>query len=82
MTTIVFEFHGQLQRLAGGDEYRLSLATPATLAAALEQLAIARPELATALARCACAVGDRLLLRRERLDDGERIALLPPVAGG
>jgi molybdopterin synthase sulfur carrier subunit len=82
MPTITFEFHGQLLRLAGASELALPLAVPATLADALEQLAAARPELASALARCACAIGDRLVLRKETLHGGERIALLPPVAGG
>ena len=30
----------------------------------------------------AVAMGDRLLLRTEALEDGMRLALLPPVAGG
>ncbi|WP_043113450.1 MoaD/ThiS family protein [Solimonas soli] len=82
MSTITFEFHGQLLRLAGVSEWALPLAVPATLADVLDQLAAARPELAAALVRCACAIGDRLVLRREPLHGGERIALLPPVAGG
>jgi len=82
MSTITFELHGQLARLAGATELQLPLAASATLAEALDQLAAARPELASALGRCACAIGDRLVLRREPLAGGERIALLPPVAGG
>ena len=82
MTTITFEFHGQLLRLAGAAELALPLVAPASLADALDALAAARPELAPALGRCACAIGDRLVLRREPLRGGERIALLPPVAGG
>ncbi|MFT4047633.1 MAG: MoaD/ThiS family protein [Solimonas sp.] len=82
MSTVTFEFHGQLLRLAGAAELALPLAAPATLADALERLSATRPELAAALVRCACAIGDRLVLRREPLRGGERIALLPPVAGG
>ena len=80
---ITFEFHGVLQRLAGASEYVLSLdpASP-SVADALSALAVARPELAASLGRCACAIDDRLLLRRDTLHGDERIALLPPVAGG
>lgn len=80
--TLTFEFHGQLLRLSGVAEQQLSNAAPMTLEAALAQLAELRPELTTALGRCACAIGDRLILRRELLSDDARIALLPPVAGG
>jgi molybdopterin synthase sulfur carrier subunit len=82
MSLITFEFHGQLRRLAGAATQAVSVPSPATLAAALDALAVARPELAAALARCACAIGDRLVLRRDALQGGETIALLPPVAGG
>lgn len=79
---LTFEFHGQLLRLSGVTEQQLAPTAPLTLEAALAQLAEARPELTAALGRCACAVGDRLILRRELLHDDTRIALLPPVAGG
>ena len=82
MPTITFEFHGQLLRLAGVSELALPFTGSGTLADVLERLAVERPELAGALARCACAIGDRLVLRKETLHGGERIALLPPVAGG
>jgi molybdopterin synthase sulfur carrier subunit len=82
MPTITFEFHGQLLRLAGAGEYAMTLAQTTTVGDALAQLAGERPELAGALARCACAIGDRLALRRETLHGDERLALLPPVAGG
>lgn len=82
LSTITFEFHGRLLRSAGTGERAMPLPVPPTLAAALDALAAALPELAPELARCACAIGDRLILRRETLQGGERIALLPPVAGG
>ncbi|NGY03399.1 MoaD/ThiS family protein [Solimonas terrae] len=80
--TLTFEFHGQLLRLGGASEQRLPMSAPLTLDAALQALAELRPELAPVLARCACAIGDRLILRRELLQADTRIALLPPVAGG
>src|SRR3546814_13292605 len=78
--TLTFEFHGQLLRLSGAREQQLPVAAPLTLQAALDQLAESRPELAAVLGRCACAIGDRLILRRELLQADTRIALLPPAA--
>ncbi|HET8881004.1 MAG TPA: MoaD/ThiS family protein [Solimonas sp.] len=82
MFKITFEFHGQLLRLAGAETRTLSFDAPVSLAEALSQLGEDVPELDAMLARCACAIGERLVLRRERLDADCRIALLPPVGGG
>ena len=48
----------------------------------LDALADAIPALGEYLETTAVAQGDRLLLRTEELEDGTRLALLPPVAGG
>ena len=80
--SITFEFHGRLLRSAGSSERRVAVNAPLSLADALNVLVQELPQLEPELARCACALGDRLLLRREALAGGERIALLPPVAGG
>lgn len=79
---ITFEFHGVLRRQAGAAERSLKIPDGATLAAALQTLAAEQPEIAELLPRCACAEGERMLLRREVLAGVQRIALLPPVAGG
>ena len=82
MSTLTFEFHGRLLRSAGSAERSITVSAPLSLAEALAALLRELPQLEPELARCACALGDRLLLRREQLAGGERIALLPPVAGG
>lgn len=82
VSTITFEFHGRLLRSTGSTERALVVTTPLSLSEALVALQRELPQLETELARCACAIGDRLMLRREALSGGERIALLPPVAGG
>ena len=80
---ITFEFWGALRRAAGGDERTLALPTGASsVADALEALAHAIPALGEFLESTAVAQADRLLLRTESLEDGMRLALLPPVAGG
>lgn len=80
--TLTFEFHGQLLRLAGGSERALTFDTPPLLRDALTQLSLECPEIAAVLVRCACALGDRLVLRGETLREDGRLALLPPVGGG
>src|SRR3546814_11271439 len=89
--TLTFEFHGQLLRLSGAREQQLPVAAPLTLQAALDQLAESRPELAAVLGRCACAIGDRLILRREllqadkdrkRVVEGKRVSVSVDMGGG
>lgn len=80
---VIFEMFGLLERLAGARE--LPLALPAhcrTVADALAVLGQSQPALRDPLERCACAVGDALVLRDAALAPGMRLALLPPVAGG
>jgi molybdopterin converting factor small subunit len=80
---ITFEFWGALRRAAGGDERTLALPTGASsVADALEALADAIPALGEHLENTAVALADRLLLRNEPIEDGMRLSLLPPVAGG
>lgn len=80
---VTFEFWGALRRAAGGDERTLQLpAGELSVADALEALATAIPALGEHIDNTAVAQGDRLLLRTEAVEDGMRLALLPPVAGG
>jgi sulfur-carrier protein len=79
---IRFEMLGVLQRLAGAEIVALDLQRSVTIADALEELALHRPELREELARCAVASGDAIVLRRECVTPGATLALLPPVAGG
>lgn len=80
---VTFEFWGALRRAAGSDERSLVLpAGAADVGDALAALAAALPALGDQLDNTAVALGDRLLLRTEPLEEGMRLALLPPVAGG
>lgn len=54
----------------------------ATVEDALNELAQRVPELSEYFFHSACAVGDAIVLRQQRLEPGTRLALLPPVAGG
>jgi len=80
---ITFEFWGALRRAAGDDERTLVLPAGAlTVEDALDALAAAVPALGEHLDNTAVAQADRLLLRTEAVEDGMRLSLLPPVAGG
>ena len=77
------EFWGPLERRAGTPSRDFEVKSPApTIADALLAVAAALPDVADALDRAAVACGERLLHRREPLEAGMRLALLPPVAGG
>lgn len=83
MKPIVFELFANLERLAGARECRIELPDDAaTVGDALARLALARPELAGSLERCACVSGDTIVRRADALPADGRLALLPPVAGG
>lgn len=93
MTDILhFELYGGLDRLVGQPRLQLAgLQAQTTLGEALQQLAQQYPALAERLERCACAVGDRLVPRQQRLNEifdpaaathHHTVALLPPVVGG
>lgn len=80
---VTFEFYGVLQRLAGAPQRAIEVdAAGAMIGAALERLAREVPALAGELERSACAVGDALVSRSDRLAGDLTIAVLPPVAGG
>jgi molybdopterin converting factor small subunit len=76
------DLFGVLVRLAGERSVALSVAPGVTIAEALALLASQRPELATLLPNCACAIGDTVVPRTRALTPGARVALLPPVSGG
>mgnify|MGYP005999972049 CR=1 FL=1 len=54
----------------------------ATVADVLEALAAELPDMVAHLPRTACARGDTLVPRDEPVDDGDHLALIPPVSGG
>jgi molybdopterin converting factor small subunit len=74
-------FWGVTRRLAGTDVLALELPEGATVAVAVERLAT-HGELSEALDRCAFAIGSTLVARSHVLDDGDQLAVLPPVSGG
>lgn len=78
---IEVSFWGVTRRLAGADALALELPEAATVAIAAERLA-EHGELASELDRCAFAIGSTLVARSHVLDEGDQLAVLPPVSGG
>lgn len=79
---VTIEFHGVLERLAGAASMSLQVTDNAVVADALETLARQKPNIAETIERSACAIGASLVARGDSLAQDDRLALLPPVAGG
>ena len=71
-----------LREKAGTAEIPLELDSGATVQAAVAALLQRRPELATWIARAACAVNLARVDQTAILQSGDELALLPPVSGG
>lgn len=78
---IEVQFWGVLRRLAGADHRSVDMPSGATVAQLAEALAV-DAALAAELERCAFARGATLVPRSGPLEDGDQIAVLPPVSGG
>ncbi|MEE2906570.1 MAG: MoaD/ThiS family protein [Planctomycetota bacterium] len=66
----------------GRREHTLNVTSGATVSDAWLALVKACPELKTLEDTIAFACNDRLVTRQAKLEDGDTLALLPPVSGG
>lgn len=81
--SVMFELVAALERQAGCHRLQVQVAgVGATVGDALLLLQHEYPELAGAIERCACAVGDAIVPRLTPLPQHAAIVLLPPVSGG
>lgn len=64
------------------DDFTLTVADGATVADALDELAMMSHELAELLPTCAVGVGDDIVARTHALQPGDEVSVLPPVNGG
>lgn len=71
-----------LAESAGTRSMALELAAGACVADALETLSARVPAVASRLPVLAVAVGDRYVARTAVLQEGDELALIPPVSGG
>jgi len=71
-----------LREAAGVDTLDIELPERATVADLLRELASTHEEIALQLAQCRVAVAQEFVGNDRVLDEGEEIALIPPVSGG
>jgi molybdopterin synthase sulfur carrier subunit len=80
--TITVKLFAILRDTAGVPELLLTLPDGTTVATAVQTLLVSHPTLAPFAARIACAVNLTRVARDTVLQDGDELALLPPVSGG
>lgn len=71
-----------LRDRAGTSEVTLELPHGSGTSAALELIATKLPALRELLPRAACAINREYATRDASLNDGDELALIPPVSGG
>lgn len=76
------ELYGVLREAAGDERVELALSGPVRVEEVLAVLTESVPALAPHLPRVACAVGDEMVARDERIAGDRPLVLLPPVSGG
>ena len=66
----------------GQNQMRLSLPAPATVASSLDELTRRHPKLAPLVEHTLVAVNQEYAPGEHRLQEGDEVALIPPVSGG
>jgi len=71
-----------LQGLVGKRDLVVSLPNGATVSALRDRLVEEYPQIEPFMSTLVCAVGEEMISTDHVLADGERIELIPPIAGG
>ena len=71
-----------LKDRAGLSEFAMELPRGSATSVALESIATKHPSIRELLARAAVAVNREYVPRDTKLNDGDELALIPPVSGG
>ena len=79
---VTIECYGASARWCGADHVELQLTQGQTANDALDQLAARYPEFSARRDSIAIAIGDKITSPTTALDDGDHIALIPPVSAG
>jgi molybdopterin synthase catalytic subunit len=79
ITVLLF---GQAREMAGAESVELGLDRPATVESAFAALKSLHPKLARIERSLLFAVNEEYATMTEGLDDGDHLAVLPPVSGG
>ena len=75
-------YFGQAREFAGTKEDQLRLRSPADLGRLISEVVGAHPDLAKVIRMNQPLVNGRIVPEDTELRDGDRVAFLPPVAGG
>jgi molybdopterin converting factor small subunit len=73
---------GPARDCVGGTSVTVDVALPAAVEKLVAALADVNAGLRELLPHCAIAVGDELVARDFVVNDGDEVAVLPPVSGG
>ena len=76
------EFYSRLKEIVGASSLELSLPENATVNALFEQLIRSYPKLQDFDKSTLFGIGVEFVDRRHRLNEGDTIAIMPPVQGG
>ena len=79
---IHIEPYGPARQWLGEHRIELTLDEGGRVADVAQLLAQRYPEFAQQAQRCAFAMGDGIVAASQTLQDGARLALIPPVSGG
>jgi molybdopterin converting factor small subunit len=79
---VTIECYGASSRWCGADEVPLDLESGQTANDALDLLAKRFPEFAVRRDNIAIAIGNAITSPTTAIEDGDRIALIPPVSAG
>lgn len=71
-----------LQGLVGKPDIEMALPPGATIETLRDQLVDEYPQVAPFMSTLVCAVGEEMIADDHVLSDGDRIELIPPIAGG
>jgi MoaD family protein len=75
-------FFGQAREFAGTKEDEFVLSSPASVEQLLREVMNTHPKLQAIRETASTLVNGRVVLKTVELNDGDRVAFLPPVAGG
>ncbi len=82
MTVKVRLFAGLRALVAGGGDIELTLPPGATIAVLRDRLTEEYPMLEAFMGTLVCAVSEEVQPPEHQLADGDRVDLIPPIAGG
>jgi molybdopterin converting factor small subunit len=71
-----------LQGLIGKPDIQMDLPSGATIATLRDQLVDQYPQVEPFMSTLVCAVGEEMIDSDHLLAEGDRIELIPPIAGG